>query len=69
MHIGKNDPKTIWNIIDKMNKWGNEKTDPAESISPRDGMNISQSCPIVLQVVRLIYWKLEANLSPYWAAD
>ena len=35
MHIGKNDPRTFWNIIDKMNKWGNEKTDPAESISPK----------------------------------
>ena len=35
MHIEKKDPKTFWNIINKMNKWGKEKTDPADSISPK----------------------------------
>ena len=34
MEVGKNDPKSFWNIIDKMNKWGKSKGDVADSIAP-----------------------------------
>ena len=32
--IGQNDPKGFWNIINKMNNWGKEKTDETDQISP-----------------------------------
>ena len=35
MDVGRNDPKTFWNIINKMNNWGKQQTDPSENISPK----------------------------------
>ena len=34
IEVGKADPQTFWKIIDKMNKWGKEKDDPSDKISP-----------------------------------
>ena len=34
LEVGKTDPKKFWNIIDKMNKWGKDKEDPSDKISP-----------------------------------
>ena len=34
MDIGTNDPKSFWNIIDRMNKWGKSKGDLADNIAP-----------------------------------
>ena len=39
MKIGQNDPKKFWCIINKMNHWGKEKTDPADAISPMTWIN------------------------------
>ena len=39
IEIGKNDPKSFWNIIDKMNKWGKENNDPADNIAPKSWLN------------------------------
>ena len=33
------DPKYFWSIIDKMIKWGKDKTDPADKISPKRWLN------------------------------
>ena len=35
MNIGQNDPKTFWDIISKMNRWGKEQVDPTENISAK----------------------------------
>ena len=35
MNIGQNDPKTFWDIISKMNKWGKGNSDPTENISAK----------------------------------
>ena len=32
--VGKKDPRTFWNIINRINKWGKEQSDPSEKISP-----------------------------------
>ena len=34
MEIGMNDPKTFWNIVNKMNNWGKECTEETEHIKP-----------------------------------
>ena len=34
MEVGANDPKSFWNIIDKMNNWGKSKGDAADRIAP-----------------------------------
>ena len=34
LEIGKHDPKSFWNIIDKMNNWGKQRSDPADNITP-----------------------------------
>ena len=34
LEVGKSDPRMFWDIVDKMNKWGKEKRDPGEKISP-----------------------------------
>ena len=36
VEIGQADPKAFWKIIDKMNRWGKEKNDPADKISPKN---------------------------------
>ena len=35
LELGKNNPKSFWNVIKKMNNWGKEKNDPADKISPK----------------------------------
>ena len=35
LEVGKQDPKTFWNIINKMNNWGKEKTDHSDNIPPQ----------------------------------
>ena len=32
--LGQADPKIFWNIVDQMNRWGREKNDPSDKISP-----------------------------------
>ena len=34
MNIGKNNPTGFWNLINKMNKWENESSDPPNKIPP-----------------------------------
>ena len=36
MSIGQRDPKQFWSIINKMNNWGKERTDPTEQVKPND---------------------------------
>ena len=36
MNIGQRDPKQFWSIINKMNNWGKERTDPTEQIRPNE---------------------------------
>jgi hypothetical protein len=42
-NIGMNDPKRFWNIINKMNNWGKEKTEPADHIKPSTWGNYFKS--------------------------
>ena len=33
LELGKTNPRTFWTIIERMNNWGKEKSDPADKIS------------------------------------
>ena len=34
VEMGQADPKKFWQLISKMNRWGKEKIEPADKISP-----------------------------------
>ena len=39
MRVGQRDPKTFWEIINKMNNWGKDTKDHTDNISPKKWKN------------------------------